>query len=398
MSWIRRFSLFSAVIAVVALLATSALAEDKTEKPVKPKDAARPKIQMAILLDTSSSMAGLLNQARSQLWTIANQFADAKRGGVRPEVQVALLEFGAGRLSEESEWTRVVVPLTTNLDKISEELNALTAVGRRGGSNEYCGKIISVAISKLKWSDSPKDLKCIFIAGNESFAQGPVDYHKACRAAADQGVTVSTIFCGSANEGLRLGWKEGADLADGSYTNIDANQRVVVIAAPQDAELAKLSGELNKTYLAYGRKERRAEFADRQAAQDDVAAKASPAVASARARTKGSALYRFGDADLVDGIAAGRVKLENVKEDQLPEQLRKMKPAERKAHVEKMAKRRKEIQQKIAELSKQRDKHITDARKKLVGKRGPKSLNEALGESIRKQAEKKNFDLKPATP
>lgn len=398
MSRIRRFSIIAAVLTVFAGAVHLAPAEDKADKPAKGKDAARPKIQMAILLDTSSSMAGLLSQARRQLWTIANQFADAKRGGVRPEVQVALLEFGAGRLSEESQWTRVVVPLTTNLDKISEELNALTAVGRRGGSNEYCGKIIEMAIGKLKWSDSPKDLKCIFIAGNESFAQGPVDYRKACRAAADKGVTVSTIFCGSANQGVQLGWKAGADLADGSYTNIDPNQREIVIAAPQDAELARLSGELNKTYLAYGKKDRRAAFANRQVAQDDAAAKASPATASARAKTKGSALYRFGDADLVDGIAAGRVKLEDVKEEQLPEQLRKMKPAERKAYVEKMAKRRKELQQKIADLSKQRDKHVAVERKKIAGKRGVKTLSEALGESVRKQAEKKQFDLKPASP
>ena len=92
------------------------------------------------------------------------------------------------------------------------------------------------------------------------------------------------------------------------------------------------------------------------------------------------------------------MKLEDVKEEQLPESLRKMKPAERKAYVEKMAKRRKELQQKIAELSKQRDKHVAAERKKIAGKGGAKTLNEALRASVRKQAEKKQFDLKPASP
>jgi len=392
---INRLALFTAVFAVCAGFA---VAEEKQEDSAKePKKAERPKIQMAILLDTSSSMAGLLNQARSQLWTIANEFTEAKRGGVRPEVQVALLEFGAGRLSEESQWTRQVVPLTTNLDKISEELNALTAVGRQGGSNEYCGKIIELAVSELKWSDSPKDLKCIFIAGNESFAQGPVDYHKACRAAADKGVTVSTIFCGSAEEGERLGWKDGATLADGSYSNIDHNREELVIAAPQDAELATLSSELNKTYLAYGDKQRRAEFGKRQLAQDEAAADASPAAAADRARVKGSALYRFGEADLVDGIAAGRVKLEDVKEDELPEELRNLKPEERQTQIDKMAKRRHQLQKKIAELSSQREKYVAEARKKVAGDR-VRTLNDALIESVREQAEQKQFDLKPDSP
>ena len=75
-----------------------------------------------------------------------------------------------------------------------------------------------------------------------------------------------------------------------------------------------------------------------------------------------------------------------------------MKPAERKAYVEKMAKRRKELQQKIAELSGQRDKYVAARRKKLAGKSGAKTLSEALRESVRKQAEKKQFDLKPASP
>jgi len=40
-----------------------------------------PRIQLALLLDTSSSMSGLLNQARSQLWTVVNEFSTAEKDG-----------------------------------------------------------------------------------------------------------------------------------------------------------------------------------------------------------------------------------------------------------------------------------------------------------------------------
>ena len=40
-----------------------------------------PLIQMAILLDTSGSMSGLIEQAKTQLWTIVNEFATARRQG-----------------------------------------------------------------------------------------------------------------------------------------------------------------------------------------------------------------------------------------------------------------------------------------------------------------------------
>src|SRR3954469_20947695 len=82
-------------------------------------------VQVAILLDTSNSMDGLIEQAKGQLWKICNEFIKAKQKGVAPEVQVALYEYGKSSLSQKSGWIRQIQPLTTDLDKISEELFAL---------------------------------------------------------------------------------------------------------------------------------------------------------------------------------------------------------------------------------------------------------------------------------
>src|SRR5690242_1233076 len=90
---------------------TKAIKSDETPKPV---------IQMAILLDTSSSMDGLIDQARSQLWTVVNEFITAKREGKRPELQVALYEYGKPSLGASSGFIRQIVPLTTDLDKVSQ--------------------------------------------------------------------------------------------------------------------------------------------------------------------------------------------------------------------------------------------------------------------------------------
>jgi len=59
----------------------------------------------------------------------------------------------------------MVLPLTTDLDKVSEQLFALTT---RGGQ-EYCGMVIQHAADGLAWTPSASDLKAIFIAGNEPF-------------------------------------------------------------------------------------------------------------------------------------------------------------------------------------------------------------------------------------
>lgn len=46
-------------------------------------------IQLAILLDTSSSMDGLIDQAKSQLWKIVNELAVSKKNGKSIELFVA---------------------------------------------------------------------------------------------------------------------------------------------------------------------------------------------------------------------------------------------------------------------------------------------------------------------
>ena len=81
-----------------------------------------PKIQLALLLDTSNSMDGLIDQAKSQLWNIVNELARAKCGIDRPELQIALYEYGNDNLPYSEGHIRMVTPLTSDLDEISKDL------------------------------------------------------------------------------------------------------------------------------------------------------------------------------------------------------------------------------------------------------------------------------------
>ena len=132
------------------------------------------------------------------------------------------------------------------------------------------------------------------------------------KAAADKGITVSTIFCGDRRKGIQTGWQDGARLAEGSYLCINQDHRSRAIAAPQDRELVRLSSQLNGTYVPYGDAKARAAFADRQKAQDANAAQATVSAAASRAGFKASGLYRNAGWDLVDALADGKVKLEEI--------------------------------------------------------------------------------------
>jgi hypothetical protein len=383
-----RKAVFIQLLIVAEILSCNVLAAESTASvaSVVP-DPNKPLVQIAILLDTSNSMDGLIDQARTELWSIVNEFIFAQRGGRQPEIQVALYEYGNNGLSVEAGWVRQIVPLTTDLDRISEELFAL----KTNGGDEYCGWVIKEATERLKWSESPHDLKVIFIAGNEPFTQGPMDYRQTCKAAVTKGILVNTIHCGSEQEGLDGHWKDGAVLADGRYLNIDQNRQIAHIPAPQDREIAELGVRLNATYLPYGWQGQAAQ--ERQAAQDTNASMASPQAVIQRTLTKSSHNYLNTNWDLVDGVRAKAVDISKVKDEDLPKEMQGMSPEQRAHYVDARAKERAELQAKVQQLNEQRSKYVAEQTAKQPQ---GNTLGAAIKQAIREQAGKKHYTFKPA--
>lgn len=372
-------SLIGAGLIVVALTA-SAHATVATPAPAAVQK--KPLIQVAILLDTSNSMDGLIDQARTQLWRVVNEFATAKKDGKTPNLQVALYEYGNSGLPAEKGHIRKVLPLTTDLDKVSEALFAL----KTNGGDEYCGHVIAEATKGLAWSSSNADLKVIFIAGNEPFTQGTVDFKDSCRKAIARGITVNTIYCGDKQEGVGTQWKQGADMADGRFMAIDQNAVVADIPAPQDKEIATLGTELNKTYIAYG--QRGSEGSARQSSQDSNV-HSKPGANVARQVAKSSAYYTNSSWDLVDAKKEGQVDLDKIPAKDLPVEMQKMTPAQRKAHVDNAAKKRAEIQTKIQKLDVERKKFIAAEMKKKAP--NANTLDAAIVASARDAGAKKGY-------
>ena len=357
------------------------------EVAAQPERAAhKPVVQLAILLDTSGSMDGLIEQAKTQLWSIVNEFATAKQKGARPELQVALYEYGKQSIPQSEGYLRMIVPLSTDLDTVSQELFKLTT----NGGDEFCGRVIKAATEGLAWSETPADLRIIVIAGNEPFTQGDVDYHDAVKTAVKKGIIINTIHCGSREEGIKGQWEDGAKLGEGTYSFIDQGQAVVHIPAPQDEAITKLGAELNTTYVSYG-VEGKTGLA-RQTMQDENAASVAPAAAVQRAVSKScDTLYCNAQWDLVDAVKQKQVKLEDVKDGDLPENMKKMTAAERAKYVEEMGKKRGEIQAKIQTLDTERQKFVAEKRREMVGE--DKSLGAALLAAVRTQACGKGFEF-----
>jgi len=359
----------------------------RAAEPVPPsKGDEAPVVQLAILLDTSGSMQGLIEQAKGQLWKIVNEFINAKQNGKQPELEVALFEYGKDTLPASTGYIRLIAPLTNDLDKISEELFKLQT-SRGSGSDEYCGWVIKDAVERLSWSKSPEAFKAIFIAGNEPFTQGPVDYAKSCKAAIEKGIIVNTIHCGAEAEGIGTKWQDGALLAEGKYMIIDHNQAVVHFDAPQDKEIAQLGVELNKTYVAFGAAG--VANAARQVAQDANSASLSSQGSSVqRALAKSSAFYCNGSWDLVDACKGTNFNLSALKTEDLPVEMQKMTETERKAYVETKTKEREKIQEQINQLNVERTKFVAEQTKQL---NVTNTLDSVVLSTVREQATRRNY-------
>jgi len=350
----------------------------------------KPLVQLALLLDTSGSMSGLINQARAQLWSIVNEFIFARHQGLAPEIQVALFEYGNDGLSREQGYIRQIVPFSTDLDKLSEALFALTT----NGGSEYCGWVIQDAVNQLTWDSRPEALKIIFIAGNEPFTQGPVDYKVSCKAAIEKGIVVNTIHCGDESQGLSGEWKNGSLLADGTFLNINHNQQIVHIAAPQDQEIARLNEQLNQTYIGYGRQGR--QRVENQHRQDTNAAQLSQEAAVQRSIAKSSANYSNVDWDLVDAVKHNAVTLQDMPTEALPEPMQTMTDEERHAYVQAKAKERGEIQGRILALNNQRQQFVTAEMKKQ--QIDDKTLGSAIIQAIHEQAARQHYTFEKSDP
>lgn len=347
----------------------------------------RAAVDVAILLDTSNSMDGLINQAKSQLWTIVQQFAQAKKHGKTPTLRVSLFEYGNSRLPASEGYIRQVVQLTDDLDKVSEALFSL----RTNGGDEYCGQVIKEAIKRLDWSKKDNSYKAIFVCGNEPFTQGSVDYRKWCQKAIRKGIVVNTIHCGSYSEGVGGKWQEGALLAEGKFLNINQDEKVIHIKCPQDKLILELNAKLNKTYLWYGAEGERARYAENQVAQDRNAFGLSSGVLLKRAVAKGGRGYNNAKRDVVDAVAEDGEALAKIPEASLPAGLQKMSKDERTKHVEKLSAERKGIQAQIAKLNRERNDYI--AKQRAATKKSGTTLGDAFVEAVQTQLKASGFEV-----
>jgi len=373
-------------LAVALPLVGAVKAPAADEQKPKKQDETKP-VDLVLCLDISNSMDGLIDSAKLRLWDVVNELGKMTP---TPRLRVALYSYGNDSYDPKVGWVKKDLDLTEDLDEVYKVLNGY----RTNGGTEYVARVTRDALEQQKWSDDKGALKLIFVCGNE-----PVDQDKQVTLdsvkdlARKKGVVINTIYCGGARDGDAPGWEKFAEKCGGKYVNIDMNRaaKQKVVKTEYDDEILKLNQSLNKTYLAYGKGGR--EKAKNQVEQDKKAEQASKDTALSRAQTKSSAQYRNSTWDLVDRMKEKDFDLSKMKEEDLPDELKKLEAKERPAYLKKKAEERAAIQKKMDDLSAKRRKKVDEERAKAPKSDEQKALDEALKGVVRDQAKAKGFEI-----
>lgn len=339
-------------------------------------------IKVALLLDTSNSMDGLIEQAKSQLWKIVGELSNVQKGEESPTLEIALYDYGNDNNSILKGYVQQLTPFTSDMDLISEKLFGMTTKG----GNEYCGKVIHTSLADLNWGNNENALQLIYIAGNEPFNQGNMPFEKACGIAKQKGIMINTIFCGDREEGLNSGWLKGAQITGGEFMNIDQDKATVYVTTPYDQEISNLNDELNTTYVPYGTEG--TNYSSNQRQQDANAATYSIANKAERAAFKSSKKYKNDKWDLVDAYEKDKKVLKKAKK--LPKELAGKSEEEIEEMIVSKKAERTAIQAKIKQLNTQRKTFQKEQSKMNTDST---NLENSILLSIKKQAKKKGYQV-----
>lgn len=346
-------------------------------------------LEMVFVLDTTGSMGGLIEGAKQRIWGIVNEVMQSES---RPNVRIGLVAYR----DRGDQYVTQVLPLTNDLDAVYTALMEYRAEGG-GDTEEDVRQALLDGVRKAGWSQKSEHVsQILFLVGDAPPHQDYQDVPDALLTtdeATKKGMIVNTIQCGN-TPATRYIWQAIAQRGQGQFFSIAQDGGVQTIVTPYDEQLGQLSSKLGASYVAYGggsgeAGERfRDEVALRAAVAEARVATAAPSVAKAERALNKAVNAEAYVGDLLQNIENGSVKLDSVKEEDLPADLRKLSSEERKQEIEKRLAERRELRSQIVSLSKQRAEYIAAERKKKGTK--DSGFDAAVSAALKEQLKRKS--------
>ena len=312
------------------------------------------RIEVAFVLDTTGSMAGLIDGAKKKIWSIANTIIDVNPDA---DIRMALVAYR----DRGDEYVIKSYDMSADVQGLYGKLIKLEADGG-GDTPESVNEALDESVRKLKWTKNDNTKRIVFLVGD---APPHMDYPNTwqypqiLKRAKEDKITINTIQAGDDPDTTKV-WREIAQLGHGRYMAIPQDGGTInVIETPFDNEIITVQQDIDKTVIAYGNHAVQAELMSKMDAK--AAAPASVKVDNSRYYSKkgGAKEVVTGGGDLVADVKNGKQKLDAVKDEELPDNMRGKSGQEKQDILDKNAQERTKLEEKMAELVTQRDAFIS---------------------------------------
>lgn len=347
----------------------------------------KPQVEVVFVLDSTSSMSGLIDAAKQNIWSIATTLASAQP---EPELQLGLVTF---RDKGDRYITRVK-DLTQDIDQLYLSLMETRAEGG-GDMPEHLNQALYDAVHNVSWSQNPEAYQVIFLVGD---APAHMDYDddvpftETLKVAQSKGIVVNAIQAGQQSV-TREQFQQIAALSQGEFFQVSQSGDSVAIHTPYDTSIAELSAQLDQARLYYGDAEKKARQKEKIAASDKLSEEASVVARVRRAlynaTTAGGSNYAD-EQELLEDLERGKVALADVPEAELPEPFQALSPAQRADKVAELSAERQSLKAELESLSRQRSEFI---REQLEDASADLSLEAKIFAALKSQSGEKGLHL-----
>jgi Mg-chelatase subunit ChlD len=353
------------------LLASSAFAKNAAEHE---------RVEVAFVLDTTGSMADLIDGAKRKIWSIATTIVETNPDA---DVSMALVAYR----DRDDAYVTKVTPLSEDIQGLYGKLIKLEADGG-GDTPESVNEALDKAVRGLQWSAGSDTRRIIFLVGDAPPHMDYVQekqYPEIVREAAARGIIVNTVQAGEMWETTEI-WQEIAQYGHGRFIAIpQSGGEVSIIITPYDDDIRHLQGELDRSVVPYGSRERQDEL--KQKLAEKAAAPASTQVENSEYYAKRAAKKEVitGGGDLIGDLRNNGIALDAVGEADMPEELRAVPGPERGAWIAERTEGRKILEDKMSNLIAKRDAFIIEEEGKSATAKPADSFDAAVKETLRVQ-------------
>lgn len=181
-------------------------------------------MDVAFCIDTTSSMQGEIDMVKAKMKELVAKLSSGKPA---PDIRVGLVAYR----DRGDDYVTKVFPFSENIDKVVKDISGLSAQGG-GDGPEAVNQALHSVVHDLKWDESKKTAKLIFLIGDAGphFYPGDYNWKDECKQAISQGIQINSIGCDGlqsypAGQGADV-FQQIAKLTDGKYETLAYRQEV----------------------------------------------------------------------------------------------------------------------------------------------------------------------------